>query len=251
MTSMQDQPERHVDTASDDQQQAPVGYRTNEEWQTLLAQSAALIRALDDIEDDDVRRNVFATLQTVDAVHREALHRLVRLFKEGVLDQVVTDPAIHTLMGMYDLLPEEAPACQKVWDFLGDAEQPNETAPALAAMPDDPPHWSPAPIDRPPKDGPALICRMEEGAVILLGAGGQHFALEAACIHHGDVISRGRLDGFSWICPGGPGCVYDIRNGRRMGGGSLVCLPVKSDETWRFLIGFGVPFEPKNACFLR
>ncbi len=238
-----------IDTP-EDHPQGLVGYRTNEEWQTLLAQSAALIAALDNIKDDDVRRDVFATLQTVDAVHREALHRLVRLFKEGVLDQVITDPAIHTLMGMYDLLPEEAPACQKVWDFLGDAEQPEEEAPALAAMPADPPHWSPAPIDHPPGDGEALICRMEEGAVILLGAGGQHYALEAACIHHGDAIAGGRLDGFSWICPGGPGCVYDVRNGQRLGGGTLTCLPLKvDDETGRFLLGFGVPFEPKLPAF--
>ncbi|MGI9510744.1 MAG: Rieske (2Fe-2S) protein [Geminicoccaceae bacterium] len=250
MTPIQNPPEQPADTVIDDHPQALVGYRTNEEWQTLLAQSAALIGALDDIEDDDVKRNVFATLQTVDAVHREALHRLVRLFKEGVLDQVITDPAIHTLMGMYDLLPEEAPACQKVWDFLGDTEPPSETAPALAATPDDPPHWSPAPIDQPPKDGEALICQMEEGAVILLGAGGQHFAIDAACIHHGDAIAGGRLDGFSWICPGGPGCVYDVRNGQRLGGGALVCHPLKvDDETGRFLLGFGVPFEPKLPAF--
>ena len=250
MTPIPDPPEQPADPVIDDQPQGLVGYRTNEEWQTLLAQSAALIAALDDIRDDDVRRDVFATLQTVDAVHREALHRLVRLFKEGVLDQVITDPAIHTLMGMYDLLPEEAPACQKVWDFLGDAEQLGETAPALAAQPADPPHWSPAPIDHPPGDGEALICRMEEGTVILLGSGGQHYALEAACIHHGDAIAGGRLDGFSWICPGGPGCVYDVRNGQRLGGGNLTCLPLKvDDETGRFLLGFGMPFEPKLPAF--
>jgi len=38
-------------------------------------------------------------------LHREALHRLVRLFKERVLEQVATDPAIRTLLEMYDLLP--------------------------------------------------------------------------------------------------------------------------------------------------
>ena len=41
----------------------------------------------------------------IDALHREALHRLVRLFKERVLEQVATDPAIRTLLEMYDLLP--------------------------------------------------------------------------------------------------------------------------------------------------
>ncbi len=240
------EPEQSV--PSDDQVQALVGYRTNEEWQALLAQSAALLAALDDIDDEEVRRNVFATLQTVDAVHREALHRLVRLFKEGVLEQVITDPAIHTLMGMYDLLPEKAPACQKVWDFLGDAEQDVSGA-ATVAAPEEPPHWSPAPIDRAPEDGDAMLCQMEEGKVLLVCAEGQHYAFDAACIHHDDAVAGGRLAGFSWICPGGPGCVYDIRNGQRLGGGSLVCYPVKLDEAGRILIGFGMPFEPKLPAF--
>ena len=240
-------PDTQTDDISD-RPQALVGYRTNEEWQALLAQSATLLATLDEIEDDEAKQNVFAALQAVDAVHREALHRLVRLFKEGVLDQVITDPAIHTLMGMYDLLPEKAPACQKVWDFLGDVEQ-EETAPALAVSPGDPPHWSPAPIEHPPEDGEALICQMEEGQILLVRTNGQHYALEAVCIHHGDAIAGGRLDGFSWICPGGPGCVYDVRNGQRLGGGRLVCHPLKVDAAGRLLLGFGMPFEPKLPAF--
>lgn len=249
MTSIQEQPEQHADTAMDGQPQALVGYRTNEEWQALLAQSAALIAALDDIRDDDIKRDVFATLQVVDAVHREALHRLVRLFKEGVLDQVITDPAINTLMGMYDLLPEEAAACQKVWDFLGDGDDAKSIDTGLAATPGDPPHWSPVPIDHRLEDGEALICQMEEGVVILLAVGGQHYAFEAACIHHGDALAGGRLVGLSWICPGGPGCAYDVRNGQRLGGGGLACHPVNVDGAGRILIGFGMPFEPKLPAF--
>jgi hypothetical protein len=77
-----------------------VNYSTTEEGRDLVAETAALIGDLDDIEDAAVREKVFAALAAIDAVHREALHRLVRLFKEGVLEQVVTDPPIQTLMGM-------------------------------------------------------------------------------------------------------------------------------------------------------
>ena len=86
-----------------------VGYRTNDEWNALLAQASEMIERLEQIEDADVRGQIFGAMDGIDAVHRESLHRLVRLFKEGVLEQVVTDPAIRTLMGMYDLLPPEQP----------------------------------------------------------------------------------------------------------------------------------------------
>ena len=91
----------------DDLNQALVGYRSNEEWQDLLAQAATMVGSLDEIEDQATREKVFSAMEGIDAVHREALHRLVRLFKDGVLEQVVTDPAINSLMGMYDLLPPE------------------------------------------------------------------------------------------------------------------------------------------------
>src|SRR5262245_12772855 len=103
---------------SKDAAQPLVGYRTNEEWDDLLAQIATLIEDLERLEDPDVRDRVFSALQTIDALHREALHRLVRLFKDGVLEQVATDPAIHTLLEMYDLLPVGYASGRKVWDFL-------------------------------------------------------------------------------------------------------------------------------------
>jgi hypothetical protein len=61
----------------------------------------------------------------IDSVHREAITRLVALFKDGVLEQVIQDPAIRTLMEMYDLLPTTSP-CAKVYDFLGATEAPGE-----------------------------------------------------------------------------------------------------------------------------
>lgn len=229
-----------------------AGYRTNPEWEDLVAQTGAMIAALDEIADDAERHAVFAALAGIDAIHREALHRLVRLFKEGVLEQVVTDPAIRTLMGMYDLLPESEPACQKVWDFVqDDTNGPSETDQGIAAGPlEEPPHWSPAPLTRPLGDGEAFVCRMEEGAYIVARVDGRHYALQAHCEVHDGLMHQGRLENVSWICPHGPGCVYDIRNGARLGGGtSLDCLPTRIDDAGRILLGFGVPFEPEMPAF--
>lgn len=236
-----------------------VGFSTNAEWRDLVSRTAALIESLDDLAEDD-RRAVFEALAAIDLIHREALHRLVRLFKDGVLEQVITDPAIETLMGMYDLLPPDTsggasgetfgvapaaePPARKVWDIL-----PLAMEPAASATPTDPPHWSAAPLERPPCNGETLICQMEEGRFVVAAADDRHFAFAADCPAHGATMTEGRLDGFSWICPHGLGCVYDIRDGSRLGGGeALDCRPVKADER-RVLIGFGLPFSPKLPAY--
>ncbi len=233
------------------QDQPLVGYRSNEEWQDLMAQAAAMLADLDEIEDAEIRDCVFGALAGIDAVHREAMHRLVRLFKEGVLEQVVTDPAINSLMGMYDLLPPEAPGCAKVWDFL-DEDVPDlgtRTGNVAASVVPDPPHWSPAPPEAVAEEGAAFVCDMEEARILLVRVEGVDYALSADCPEHAKPLNDGRLDGMMWHCPSGPGCSYDIRNGKRLGGGlGLECYPVRS-ENGRRMIGFGVPFEPKLPAF--
>ncbi len=247
-----------VSEARSGQSQVP-GYSTNEEWNAKLAQVAQLLEALEKIDDAETTRAVFAALQAIDAVHREALHRLVRLFKDGVLEQVITDPAIHTLMGMYDLLPPASPACQKVWDFISDDASP----PASIGVPGQPEegtlqpdpaavvaHWSPVPPGGVPRDGEATLCHLEEGEILLVAAHGQLYALDAICPQHATSMAAGRLDDHAWICPNGPACVYDIRDGRRTGADVVVaCYPLKRDGHGRILLGFGIPFEPRRPAF--
>lgn len=236
-----------------DQRAAPdplVGYRSNEEWQTLLAQFATLAQSVEAIPDDAARANVMALLQATDAIHREALHRLVRLFKEGVLEQVVTDPAIHTLMSMYDLLPETDPACRKMWDFIDEPASPAVGETVAASGADEQPRWMPLPADAALAEGQANVVGVDDRVVIVARVEGQSYALSATCPTHDTVMTAGRLSGFSWICPAGPACVYDVRNGSRLGGGApLTCHPVRAEGAKDLRIGFGMPFTPHLPAF--
>ena len=236
-----------------DPAQPLVGFRTNEEWQNSLAQVATLIEDLERIEDPEVHRKVFATLQAIDAVHREALHRLVRLFKDGVLDQVVTDPAIHTLMGMYDLLPAKLAPDRKVVDFLTAEERaasPRRPAASALAVSDPQPHWARMRWDHALADGDAVIFEADEGAVVIARVETTLYAVDAICPTHSALMTGGALKGFSWLCPHGPGCVYDIRNGSRLGGGpGLAAHPVRTADGGGVQVGFGIPYEPKLPAF--
>ena len=245
--------------ADNDRAQPLVGFRTNEEWRDMLAQVAAMLEELERIEDPEASRKMFAALQAVDAVHREALHRLVRLFKEGVLEQVVTDPAIHTLMGMYDLLPAKLAADAGAVDFLTREERAAgppiplpgmRPAPANLALSDPQPHWARIPLDGPLADGEAVLFEAQEGSVVVARIDNALFAVDATCPSHNAVMAGGALKGYSWICPHGPACVYDIRNGSRLGGGpALVAHPVRTADGGGLQVGFGMAFEPKLPAF--
>jgi nitrite reductase/ring-hydroxylating ferredoxin subunit len=246
---------------AEDKQQPLVGYRTNEEWQSLLAEIAAVIEEFEKLEDPALRNKVFHALQAIDALHREALHRLVRLFKEGVLEQVATDPAIRTLMEMYDLLPAAAATATK-WDFLtpeeraagprGASREPQAAVAGLASIAEQAvyPHWSPARLDRPLGDGDAVIVDTDDGAILLTQVEGTLHALTASCPVHYAVMQGGALKHVSWICPLGAGCVYDVRNGARLGGGqALTAYPVRRADNGDVLVGIGVPHDPKLPPF--
>ena len=144
--------------------------------QALVDEVGALIASLDEIGDAEQSQKVFAALEGIDATHREALHRLVRLFKEGVLEQVVTDPAIRTLMGMYDsyaaggarlrqslglLAPDEKPEPSHA-DLLRrapwlDCRAASRRAAALVARS----------LPNLPAEGEAVACAVEEGSVLV------------------------------------------------------------------------------------
>ncbi len=228
-----------------------LGYRSNEEWQDLLGQFATLAQAVEEIEDENARGKVTALLQATDAIHREALHRLVRLFKDGVLEQVITDPAIHTLMGMYDLLPEADPACAKVWDFIAPPLSPTPVETPIGAHSEEQPRWMPLPGGAAPNEGEAVVVVIDGKTIVCAKIEGQHYAASAACPTHGVDMTTGRLSGYSWICSAGPGCVYDIRNGSRLGGGhGIVCHPVRTTAGKNEIrIGLGMPFTPQLPAF--
>ena len=226
--------------------QALLGFRTNEEWAELLAATDDAVQAIEAIDDEAVRAQVFALLDSVDAIHREALHRLVRLFKKGVLEQVVTDPAIGSLMEMYDLLPPKTPGCQTEWDFTAESKP----AAVEAYRPPEPPHWTPAPLDRELVEGEAKLLSFDEGRILLCRAGERLFATAGVCPHHEVAMISARLDAFTLSCGAAAGCCYDVRSGERLGGGAaLACHPVRRRGTGPVFVGFGVPFEPDLPAF--
>jgi nitrite reductase/ring-hydroxylating ferredoxin subunit len=249
---MSDQAHPHAAPAAGPRQEQP-GFRTREDWEELLGYAGQLIESLEQIEDEALRAQVFECLQAVDAVHREAVTRLVRLFKDGVLEQVIADPAIRTLMEMYDLLPAASP-CAKVYDFLSAAEAPGERGrigerKVLARVPI--PHWVPVP--KPAAElgsGEVEVHRLDERDVLIARVESAVFALAGRCLCDGRRMDDAARHGYTLCCPGPNGCLYDLRSGARVGaGGQLEGFAANVDDQGRVLVGFGMPFVPKLPTF--
>ena len=231
-----------------------IGFLSNDEWQALLADVNERIERMEALPDGQTRQQLFALLNAVDAMHREALHRLVRLFKEGVLEKVVSDPAIHTLMELYDLLPPDAAEhsadapTKPVFPTIPIRSIASAPAPAPLRYP----HWVPA-LARADDlgDGAARDDLALDGLPLLLARRGtQWFALDAACPVDGATLQGAHWSGFTLSCPQHAGCHYDIRNGARVGGGpSLNCHPVQIDAQGRVMVGLDMDFTPALPSF--
>ncbi len=228
-----------------------IDFMSNDEWDRLLDDVNRQIQAMEELPAGNVKTAVFELLQGVDAIHREALRRLVRLFKEGVLEKVVSDPAIHTLMDLYDLLPAQSnePAQDKVKHrFPTIPIRAIDTSPAARPRY---PHWVPV---LQPGDELARHSAREfdvDGLPILLV---RHidrlFALASRCAQDGSSLKGATLSGYTLACPNHSGCYYDVRQGSRIGHtDTLDCFSVKQEPNGKVLVGLDMDFTPSLPSF--
>ena len=254
---MDDAEQTKSQTSSETPQQL-VGFMTNEEWDALLAHVNGLIQEMENLPFPEVKRNVFQLLEGIDAIHREALSRLVRLFKEGVLEKVVSDPVIHTLMELYDLLPPEA------------GSAPEEKAPerAKTKFPNIPvkvvpaalkqsrptlqyPHWIPV-LQKRDALAPGAVKEfdIDDHQMLLCRVNDEFFAIDSHCAGDGSSLAGGTLKGYTLACPNHQGCYYDVRQGTRIARGEqIVCYPIKLEKDGRVLVGLDMEFKPNLPSF--
>lgn len=224
---------------------------TNDEWQDLLSDVNGLIQEMDELAFPQVKEQVFQLLAGIDTIHREALRRLVRLFKEDVLEQVVTDPAIHTLMELYDLLPpnvKRAEPSEYKFEIGGHGAK---AQPASALGGSMFPHWVPAlkSADDLTEDS-AIEREMDGRRILLVNVQGKYFAFDSACVRDGASLAKAQLSNYTLTCPHHGGCYYDVRHGGQIGGTKRIeCYTVKREENGRLMVGFDMEFRPDLPAF--
>ncbi|MEO1919830.1 MAG: Rieske 2Fe-2S domain-containing protein [Paracoccaceae bacterium] len=234
-----------------DNPQELVGFMSNDEWQNLLSDVNGLIQEMEELAFPQVKERVFLLLAGIDTIHREALRRLVRLFKEDVMEQVVTDPAIHTLMELYDMLPpnvERAEPSEFNFEFGGGGAKPADSP---QRGPVSFPHWVPAlSVADNLAEGKTLECHVDGRILLLVRMEGKFYAFDSACVTNGASLKTASLSKYTLTCPHHSGCHYDIRHGGQIGGTKRIeCYNVNQDEKDRVMVGIDMDFKPNLPAF--
>ena len=91
--------------------------------------------------------------------------------------------------------------------------------------------------------------QIEDAFIFLCLVEGKTYAFSAECMVNHELMFGAQIDGYTLVCPHHQGCLYDIRNGARLGSDAyLGCYPVKK-EAQRILIGLDMPFIPELPSF--
>src|SRR5437868_1634963 len=84
---------------------------TDEEFESNTRHLDALVREFEVLPFPEIREKVFDLLESIDTLHRAALGRLAKFINEegqtSLLERAAQNPAILTLLQLYDVLPLE------------------------------------------------------------------------------------------------------------------------------------------------
>ncbi len=87
------------------------GWLTEAEFQAVGRHLDELVQEFEALPFPQVRERVFDLLQTVDALHRAGLGRLLGFLRDqdggALVERAAEDPVVETLLALYDLLPAD------------------------------------------------------------------------------------------------------------------------------------------------
>ncbi len=231
-----------------------IGYMTLAGWDKLLSQVNSQIEELEKISHAETKDKVFTLLAGIDAIHRESLGRLVSLFKEGVLEQVIADPPIYTLMELYDLLPIDVKDNEQQYDKNGFPIIPlNNITKVKNTTPIKPKisHWVPASNAQSTLEPNSTnLINVDDHSILLCRVYDEYFALNSSCAQDGSSLKGATINKYTLTCHNHQGCHYDVRQGTRIAasGEAIECYPVQADEN-RVMIGIDMDFVPNLPVF--
>jgi nitrite reductase/ring-hydroxylating ferredoxin subunit len=211
-------PERHLSEAA---------------FEAAIQRLDELVQRFEALPFPEVREQVFELLQTVDAIHRAGLNRLIAmLHAQGqgeLLEQAAGDPVVRTLLLLYDILPS---------DELARQVQALESRPAQRAdvIPLTVVRKEPArPLRRPVFRAVARVDELPVGTMkrfdvdsvraLVANVAGEFYAVRSTCPGSMAPLELGSFTPPVLVCPW-HNEAYDIRTGKRVDGEQSPALDV-------------------------
>lgn len=216
-----------------------MSHLTDASYERLAHRLQELIEQVEQIPFPQVRDLTFELLRGLDALHREALTRLLELLEAeapDLLPHLEADYALRTLLMLYEFIPpDETPA-----DPRGDGFVPLEQVDVLEVFKR--PIWMPGGHIDDLEPGALTAKTFDEVSVLLCRIGDEIFAMHNVCTRSILPLASGMLDGYTVVCPW-HGCRYDLRTGALEGEGQAAeTFPVRIGEDGRFSVGFNIGY---------
>ena len=205
------------------------GRLTEGEFRAVGRHLDDLVREFEALPLPEVRDRVFELLQTVDALHRAGLVRLVDLLRDldggAVLERASADSIVRTLLVLYDLAPEPEPVAVAAGtssfiplERIGRAPVCTLRRPRFAEV---------ARLEEVPP-GTMKGVAVEGAQVLLANVTGEVYAVRNACPGSVAPLSLGSFTPPVVVCPW-HNEAFDVRSGKRadgVDGPGLEVLPV-------------------------
>lgn len=220
-----------------------MSHLTDADYERLAHRLQELMAYIERLPLPQVRDTVFELLQGLDALHREALTRLLELLEAespDLLPRLEADFALRTLLMLYEFIPPDEPEEPLDARPQGDGFVPLEQVDVLDVFKR--PIWMPGGhIDDLEPD--ALTANTFDAvSVLLCRIGDEIFAMHNVCTRSILPLASGTLEGYTVVCPW-HGCRYDLRTGALEGEGQAAeTFPVRIGENGRFSVGFNIGY---------
>ncbi len=208
---------------------------TEAEFQAVAQQLDALVQEFERLPFPQVREMAFDMLQAVDAMHREALRRLLALLhahgQAHLVEHATNDPIIRTLFQLYDLIPsDERKEVETALELVRPEIHSQLFIPLTEVRRDAPPQPSPVSPRRPIFAAVARVADVPAGTmrafdvqgtrVLIANVSGELYAVRNTCPGSMAPLELGSFTPPVVVCPW-HNEAYDIRTGKRVDGSPL------------------------------
>lgn len=235
---------------------------SDSEYERLTRRVQELIEQAEQLPYPKIRDLVFELLRGLDALHREALARMLHRVEEEapeLAERLPEDRVVRTLLALYnfgpgaDEIPEPSnePDGFVAADQVGIMDDEQSAEAGHAADADNEitrPVWIPG-GQRSDLDPGTLTPKSFEGKnVLLCRVEDEIYALENVCPGSALTLQQGDLNGHTLTCPW-HGCRYDVRTGERQDEPdepAVETFPVEIGDDGQFSIGFNVGHRSAN-----
>ncbi len=210
------------------------------EHNLLVLRVGELVSELESLQPAELREQVMELVQSIDLLHREALHRLVGILEKNVpavLPALLRDPVVQTLLLLYDFVPEPL-----------ETAEPRSTPDGFVPLDRlEVPVWVPAGRSEDFAEGSPIAREVNQLSLLFCRLGGRIHVVLNRCLDSILPLQLGRLEGQTMVCPW-HGCRYRLQDGQLEGTDrKLPVFPAQESSEGQVRVGFNIPFAESET----